>query len=406
DLLPLLSDDDRTVLYVTLLLHDIAKGRPQDHSIAGAAIAKRLCPRLGLTGAQTDLVAWLIQEHLTMSMVAQGRDLSDRKTIEDFVEVVQTTQRLRLLLVLTVCDIRAVGPGVWNGWKGQLLRTLYSEAELALTGGFSAKTRNERVTKIREALVEQLSHWPGDQAVRYGALHYDNYLLTVSEKDQLRHAEFIRDVNLSGEPLATMVSTNEFQSITEIVVLAQDHPRLLSVIAAACSGSGAEIDGAQIFTTSDGRALDVIQITRAFADDEDELRRARSIGRNIEDMLLGKTDTPTVLNRPQRRRKLPKAFRVTPKVSLDNSLSNIFTVIEVEGLDRPALLSQLTQAISDLQLDIRSAHVMTFGEKIIDNFYVTDLIGQKIVDPSRKARIKNTLLRIVDANAGKSDLAA
>ncbi|MEO1700659.1 MAG: [protein-PII] uridylyltransferase [Pseudomonadota bacterium] len=406
ELVPDLSDQDRQVLYVALLLHDIAKGRPQDHSTAGAAVARRLCPRLGLNPDQVEIVAWLVQEHLTMSMIAQSRDLSDRKTIEDFIGVVQSTRRLKLLLILTVCDIRAVGPGVWNGWKGQLLRTLYSEAELALTGGFSPSSRSERARNLREKLVSHLAHWPGDEAVRYGALHYDNYLLSVSLEDQLRHAEFIKDANEEGVPLATMVNTNSFQAVTEIVVLAQDHPRLLSVVAAACSGSGAEIDGAQIFTTSDGRALDIIQLHRAFKDDDDELRRARSIGKNIEDMLLGKLDTPTLLSRPHQLKKLPKTFRVAPKVAIDNSLSNMFTVLEVEGLDRPGLLSQLTELIAGLQLDIRSAHVMTFGERIIDSFYVTDLVGQKIVDPGRQARIRSALLRLMEARSDRSGRAA
>ncbi|MEN0001697.1 MAG: [protein-PII] uridylyltransferase, partial [Pseudomonadota bacterium] len=406
ELIPTLSEEDRQIAFVALLLHDIAKGRPQDHSIAGAAVARKLCPRLGMSPDQVDMVEWLVKEHLTMSMVAQGRDLSDRKTIEDFAAVVHSTRRLRLLLILTVCDIRAVGPGVWNGWKGQLLRTLYSETELALTGGFSPTSRRERVRIIREQLVQQLDHWPGDQAVRYAALHYDNYLLTVSPEDQVRHAEFIRETDQAGAPLATMVATNSFQAITEIIVLAQDHPRLLSVIAAACSRSGAEIDSAQIFTTSDGRALDVIRITRAFDDDEDELRRARTIGKNIEDMLLGKLATPSNPSRPHQRRKLPKAFRVTPNVVIDNSLSNIFTVIEVEGLDRPALLSDLTDTISGLHLDIRSAHVTTYGEKIIDSFYVTDLVGQKIIDPSRQARIRKALMRLMEDRGDKGSKAA
>jgi len=406
ELVPDLSEQDRQTLYVTLLLHDIAKGRPQDHSIAGAAVARRLCPRLGLNPEQVEMVAWLVQEHLTMSMIAQSRDLSDRKTIEDFVAIVQSTHRLKLLLILTVCDIRAVGPGVWNGWKGQLLRTLYSETELALTGGFSPSSRGERACSLREELVSQLNHWPGGEAVSYGALHYDNYLLCVPLEDQLRHAEFIRDADQEGVPLATMVSTNAFQAITEIVILAQDHPRLLSIVTAACSGSGAEIDGAQVFTTSDGRALDIIRINRAFKDDEDELRRARSIGKNIEDMLLGKLDTPTLLSRPNQHRKLPKAFRVTPRVTIDNSLSNMFTVVEVEGLDRIGLLSDLTDVIADLQLDIRSAHVTTFGEKIIDSFYVTDLVGQKIVDPVRQARIRSAVLRLMDAHGDRRGKAA
>ncbi|MEO0542328.1 MAG: [protein-PII] uridylyltransferase [Pseudomonadota bacterium] len=406
ELVPDLSEHDRQTLYVALLLHDIAKGRPQDHSTAGAAVARRLCPRLGLNPEQVEMVAWLVEVHLTMSMIAQSRDLSDRKTIEDFVAVVQSTHRLKLLLILTVCDIRAVGPGVWNGWKGQLLRTLYSETELALTGGFSPSSRGERARALREQLVAQLAHWPGDEAVRYGALHYDNYLLCVPIEDQLRHAEFTRDADQEGVPLATMVRTNAFQSITEIVILAQDHPRLLSVVAAACSGSGAEIDGAQVFTTSDGRALDIIRINRAFKDDEDELRRARTIGQNIEDMLLGQLDTPTVLSRPNPLRKLPKAFRVTPKVTIDNSLSNRFTVLEVEGLDRPGLLSELTETISSLQLDIRSAHVTTFGERIIDSFYVTDLLGQKIVDPSRQSRIRTALTRLMEARTDRGGRAA
>ena len=116
---------NRKVIYLAVLLHDIAKGRPEDHSLAGARIARRLGPRLGLTKNETELVAWLVEFHLVMSDTAQRRDLTDPQTIEDFVSSVQTLERLRHLLVLTVVDIRAVGPGVWNGWKGQLLRELY-----------------------------------------------------------------------------------------------------------------------------------------------------------------------------------------------------------------------------------------------------------------------------------------
>ena len=387
--------DDRAILYVALLLHDIAKGRPQDHSSAGAEVARKLCPRLGFSPEDTALVAWLIQEHLTMSMIAQSRDLSDRKTIEDFVSRVQTMRRLKLLLVLTVCDIRAVGPGVWNGWKGQLLRTLYAEAELALTGGFSEVSRRDRVARQREALAARLAHWPAEAREAHVRLHYDNYLLTVAEDDQVRHAEFIRKADEDGRKLATDVRTDAFQAITEITVLAPDHPRLLSIIAAACSAAGASIDGAHVFTTADGRALDTILIKRAFEDDADELRRARRIGTQIENVLAGKVHLPDVLAIPEKRRRNLKAFRVEPVVRINNTLSNRFTVIEVEGLDRPALLSQLTSAISDLHLDIRSAHITTFGEKVIDTFYVTDLIGQKVEDSGRQGRIRKALVAIL-----------
>jgi len=135
----------RAVLYVALFLHDIAKGRVEDHSLAGARIARRFCPRLGLSPAETETVAWLVEHHLVMSITAQSRDLSDRRTIENFAGVVQSLERLKLLIVLTTADIRAVGPGVWNGWKAQLLRTLYYETEPVLTGGFSEVNRAQRV---------------------------------------------------------------------------------------------------------------------------------------------------------------------------------------------------------------------------------------------------------------------
>ncbi len=279
--------EDREALYVAVLLHDIAKGRQEDHSIAGAKVARKLCPRFGLTPKQTELVVWLVEQHLLMSMMAQTRDLNDRKTITDFADRVQSLDRLKMLLILTVCDIRAVGPGVWNGWKGQLLRTLYYETELLLSGGFSEVSRKERAQFAAEALFNALSDWSQKDRKTYSKLHYQPYLLSVPLEDQIRHARFIRQADKAGQALATMVRTDSFHAITEITVLSPDHPRLLSVIAGACAAAGANIVDAQIFTTSDGRALDTIHINREFPNDEDELRRAATIGRMIEDVLSG-----------------------------------------------------------------------------------------------------------------------
>lgn len=392
-LMPALKKD-RNLLYIALLLHDIAKGRPEDHSEAGARIARRLCPRLGLSPAETETVAWLVQEHLTMSMVAQSRDLNDRKTIEDFAATVQTLERLKLLLILTVCDIKAVGPGVWNGWKGQLLRTLFYETELLLTGGFSEVSRQDRFERARAELATALSSWPEKEREAYLNLHYPNYFLTVSLEDQVRHARFIRETDAAGKPLATMVQPHAFEAVTEITVLSPDHPRLLSVIAGACAGAGANIVDAQIFTTSDGRALDTILINREFDTDEDERRRAERVGRLIEDVLSGRSFLPDMLAKRTKPKRAAKAFRVEPRVEINNTLSNKFTVIEVEGLDRPGLLSELTGVISDLSLDIASAHITTFGEKVIDTFYVTDLVGHKISNPARQGNIRRKLLAL------------
>ncbi|TAN11463.1 MAG: [protein-PII] uridylyltransferase, partial [Rhizobiaceae bacterium] len=291
ELLPGLKEH-RDTLYVAVFLHDIAKGRGEDHSIAGARIARRLCPHMGLGSAATQTVAWLIEQHLTMSMTAQTRDLNDRKTIEDFADVVQSVERLKLLLVLTVCDITGVGPGVWNGWKGQLLRTLYYETELLLTGGFSEAPRAKRAAVAREELAAALADWPEAERARTIGMHYENYLLTVDPAEQKRHAQFIREADAGKKALATMVTVREVEAVTEITVLCPDHPRLLSVIAGACAASGANIVDAQIFTTSDGRALDTIMIGREFTLDEDEYRRATRIGKLIEDVLAGRVWLP------------------------------------------------------------------------------------------------------------------
>jgi [protein-PII] uridylyltransferase len=394
------SLDDREALYVAVLLHDIAKGRQEDHSEAGAAVARKLCPRFGLSPKQTELVVWLIEEHLTMSMVAQTRDLTDRKTIIDFADRVQSLERLKLLLILTVCDIRAVGPGVWNGWKGQLLRTLYYETELLLAGGFSEVSRKERAEAAAFALGKALEDWSQVDRETYVKLHYQPYLLSVPLEDQVRHTNFIREADEAGKVLATIVRTHSFHAITEITVLSPDHPRLLTVIAGACAAAGANIADAQIFTTSDGRALDTIHVNREFADDADELRRAGTIGRMIEDVLAGSKRLPEVIATRSKSRRKNKAFVIPPSVTISNSLSNKFTVIEVECLDRTGLLSEITAVLSDLSLDIQSARITTFGEKVIDTFYVTDLVGHKITNENKRAHITARLKAVM---AGEED---
>jgi [protein-PII] uridylyltransferase len=386
---------DRAVLYIALFLHDIAKGRPEDHSVAGERIARKLGPRFGLGPAEVETVAWLVEHHLTMSITAQSRDLNDRKTILDFANVVQTMERMRMLLVLTVADIKAVGPGVWNGWKGQLLRTLYYEAEPVLRGGHSRVSRDRRVAEARVELAAALAAWPEDERKRYVERHYPAYLLRVDLPHKVAHAALWRQAIKEDRTLATAVSTNAFQGITEITVLAPDHPRLLSIIAGACTVAGGNIVDAQVFTTADGQALDSISISREFADEEDENRRARRIGNLIEQALSGTVQLPEII-----AAKLPrtrnKAFTLETSILVDNSWSNQFTVIEASGLDRPGLLYDLTRAISDLNLNIASAHIVTFGERAVDVFYVTDLIGHKLANANREAAIRRRLQAAFD----------
>lgn len=389
----------RNVLYVAILFHDIAKGRPEDHAVEGARIARRRCPHMGLGKDETELVAWLVEHHLVMSMTAQSRDLNDRKTIEDFAAIVQSVERLKLLLVLTICDIRGVGPGVWNGWKGQLLRTLYFETELLLTGGFTDARAAERVEHARAELKARLEGWSEEDRERYGDLHYSNYMLTVDIADQLRHTEIIREADRAGRQFATAVRPRELHAVTEITVLAPDHPRLLSVVAGACAAAGANIVDAQIFTTRDGRALDTIMISREFERDEDELRRGMKVGRMVEEALAGRMHLPDMIEKRARTRRISRAFKVEPKAEIRNTLSHKFSVIEIQGRDWPGLLSAVTGAMSDLSLDIASAHISTFGEKVIDTFYVTDLLGNKIEEQERQEKIRRHLIAVLEGGA-------
>jgi [protein-PII] uridylyltransferase len=387
---------NRTVLTVALFIHDIAKGRPEDHSEAGARIARKLGPRLGLSEAETDAVAWLVQHHLLMSTVAQSRDLSDPKTIETFASVVQSLDRLKMLLVLTVCDIKAVGPGVWNGWKGQLLRTLYWETEIVLAGGHSAADRGQRVLRAQDELRRALPDWTEEEVDAYAARHYPAYWLKVDLARKVKHARFMRTAETQKHSLATEVATDGFRGVTELTVAAPDHPRLLAIITGACAAAGANIVDAQIFTTVDGLALDTIFISRAFDRDEDELRRASRVAQHIERALKGEIRiAEAVAARTPERNPAAKAFHVVPEVVVDNALSARHTVIEVSGLDRTGLLYDLTTALSRLNLNIASAHIATFGEKVVDVFYVADLTGTKVVNPSRQAAIRRHLMEVL-----------
>jgi [protein-PII] uridylyltransferase len=389
--------DNRRALYVAALLHDIAKGRDEDHSIAGARIARELGPRLGLTASETETATWLVEHHLTMSLFAQSRDLNDPKTIRDFAEIVQSRERLKLLLILTVADIRAVGPDVWTGWKGQLLRTLYFETEPLLGGGHTELTRTERVSRTQDALRERLAGWPNKDLERFIDRHYPAYWLRTDLDVIAEHAKLVRDAEAQGRSVVVHISTDAFRGVTEVTLLAPNHPRLLAMVAGACTGAGANIVDAQISTTRDGMALDTIHLEREFDRADDEERRARKIATNIERMLRGEARAADVVQSKKKPKSRLSAFTVEPQVVIDNTLSDALTVIEVNGLDRPGLLYDVTREISDLNLDIASAHIATFGEKAVDVFYVTDLTGKKITSATRESLIRERLTKVLVA---------
>jgi len=381
----------RRVLYLGVFLHDIAKGRRGDHSEVGAEIARALARRLGFTPEETDTVGWLVRYHLSFSATAFRRDPTDPQTVADFVAAVQSLERLRLLLVLTAADIRAVGPAVWNAWKGALLRQLYHLAEEVISAGHTAEAKRDRVAAARAALAERLTRWPAADIARHLQRLYPPYWLSFDSDTHARHARLLRDANARSVVLDTRVDRRH--EVTEVTLVTADRPGLFATMAGAMALAGASIVDARILTTADGVALDVFWVQDAgggaFAR-PDRLARLASV---VERALAGALDPGAVLSG---RRSLPgraaRAFAVEPRVLVDNRASTGHTVIEVTGRDRPGLLHDVTRALAEARVSIVTAHVSTYGERAVDVFYVKDAFGHKITHGKRLARLKAGLM--------------
>ncbi len=333
-----------------------------------------------------------------MSNVAQSRDIADPKTIRDFADMMQSVERLRLLLLLTVADIRAVGPNTWNGWKGQLLRTLYYATEPLLSGAYEPIALSERVDTAIAAFRHAAKDAPPTLMQGFIDRHYNDYWLKTSVPKQLEHLRLVTTTEAAGKKFGTAFTTNAFTAVSELSLFAPNHPRVLALFAGACAAAGANIVGAYIASTRDGFALDTFLLQRAFEHEDDERRRASRIGQSIEKLLRGEVRLDALMAKKINSNSINSAFTVEPDVVIDNVVSDHFTVIEVSGLDRPGLLYELTTALSDLNLDINSAHITTFGEKAVDTFYVTDLTRKKITSPTRQDAIRT---RLVDVLSGE-----
>ncbi len=392
----------RRVLHVAVLLHDIAKGRGGDHSELGADIAERLCPRLGLTAAETETVAWLVRYHLLMSSTAFKRDLSDFKTILDFVEIVASPERLRLLLVLTVVDIRAVGPGVWNNWKGQLLRDLFESAEEVLRLGHKQKGRSERIAAKQEGLAATLG-WDKVRFAKYAKRFGDGYWIAETPEALAGNAAMIAAADAGSLPLSIATVPDEASGTTLVSIYAADHPGLFYRIAGAISLGGANILDARIHTTRDGQAIDNFVIADPLGRPFNEPAQLARLKRSIEDVLTGKIRLADRLAARPLARRRAEVFKVEPNVLIDNKASNRYTVLEVNAADRPALLYSLTHALFQSRVTIHSAHIATYGERATDTFYLTDLTGAKIDSAARLKTLEKRLIALAGGNTGRTE---
>jgi [protein-PII] uridylyltransferase len=403
----------RRALYLAVLLHDIGKGRGGDHSEIGAQLSLDLSPRLGLDEWETETVSWLVRYHLLMSRTAFKRDVDNIKTVMDFVATVQSPERLRMLMVLTGVDIDAVGPAIWNGWKAGLLSELYYRAleEMEMTGGQPAVRRAQRVEQAKTLLREALSGWDPDHLDRYLARGYSDYWLAFDTTTQVHHFEMMRKAESEGRSLWVEVQTLPARDITELTVYAPDHPGLFARMAGAMALSGANIVDAKIVTLANSMALDTFRIqdnTGGAFDQPDRLDRLRlRIERAVAGQIYPARELEVVRSSTPPSRT--GVFKVPPAVILDNKASATHTVIEVNGRDRLGFLHDVTSTLTDLGLQISSAHVSTYGERVVDVFYVKDVFGLKIEDKAKLRRIERRLFKAIapqDRLAKKPDTKA
>ncbi len=384
----------RRALYLAMLLHDIAKGRGGDHSRIGAEIALEVGPALGLTAEETETVSWLVLHHLLLSETAFKRDIDDPKTILDLADTIQSPERLRLLLVLTVADMRAVSPKVWNGWKATLLRELYSRVAEVLEGGLATTERDTRVARARDAAAALLADWSAEDIAAFAALGHPGYWLSFDPETHARHARLIRDAEQRKAPLTVDTQPLPARAVTEVTVYCADHAGLFSKISGALAVAGASIVDARIHTMTNGMALDTFWIQDAAGGTFDAPHRLARLSVLIEQALTGRLRMASEIHKMSKvlLGQRMRAIHVPPRVVIDNRASHTHTVLEVNGRDRPGLLHDVTAAISDQGLQIASAHVTTYGVRAVDVFYVKDVFGLKVENERKLQQLRTALL--------------
>ncbi|MGI8841655.1 MAG: [protein-PII] uridylyltransferase [Caulobacteraceae bacterium] len=389
--------DDSEALFLAMLLHDTGKGGAGGQEKAGARTARQACERLGLAPARVDLVAWLVEHHLMMSDCAQKRDIGDPATVAAFAAAVGTSERLRQLLVLTVADIRAVGPGVWNGWKGQLLAQLHEAAETILRGGGAldaAGAAHRRQGAVAQAARQALvAADPGAEGWA-GAME-DAYFTAFSLDDQTAHLALSRRAEMSGAAAEARILAG--RNVTQVVVAAPDRPALFADLALAIAALGGDVVGARIFTSRTGVALDVFFVQGAAREplgEGDPPALARLTGA-LADACRGERTRREPRRHPAFAR--PSPFTLSPSVTIDNDASRGATVIEASGRDRPGLLEALARALAEGRLSIQSAHIDSLGERAVDTFYVVGEDGGKLTDEARAGALRARLIAVLEA---------
>ena len=392
---------NRRILYISLLLHDIGKGRDEDHSVLGARISRKVAPRLGLSKKEVETVEWLIRYHLLMSDMAQKRDIADPRTVRDFAKAVQTVNRLDLLTVLTVCDIRGVGPNTWNNWKAVLIRALYRQTKKVLENGYEAITRENRGAEAKKNLKARLVAWDSRQVRSELARHYDPYWQGLHVTAHETFANLLREI--TDDEIKINLHPDQDRDATRICFALNDHPGIFSRLAGALALVGANVVDARTYTSKDGYATAAFWVQDTYGNPY-KVTHLKRLHTMIEKTLKGEVITQEAIKDRDRLKKRERAFKVPTSITFDNDGSEIYTLIEVDTRDRPGLLFDLTRALANMNVYIASAVIATYGEQVVDTFYVKDTFGLKFHSPSKQRALEDKLRLAIELGVKRAEL--
>ena len=390
---------NRRVLYIALLLHDIGKGRAEDHSVLGSKLASNFCARFKLKKSETELIEWLVKNHLLMSDMAQKRDLSDPRTVQDFVRLIESRTKLKLLTVLTVCDIRGVGPGVWNNWKAQLIRNLYFLTYDALSSGIKDTDNVITEEQSKFALKQKLTGWKPLEIKKELKRHYKSYWHGLDTETQFIIAKLLRHISSDG--MKIKLDLDHDKDATRACFVMSDHPGIFSRLAGAVALAGANVVDARTYTSSDGFATAVFWLQDKNKSPYKE-EQFPKLNISIETIFSGSTISTDKLKFRDKIDKRELDFQVPTEILFDNDGSEIYTIIEVDTRDRPGLLFDLTRTISASNIYIASAVIATYGLQAVDVFYVKDMFGLKLHSHAKQQKLEKKLLKAIEFGAKRA----
>ena len=384
------------LIYMAGLYHDIGKGRGGDHSELGAVDAEAFCVRHQLPNWDSKLIVWLVQHHLVMSTTAQRKDLSDPQVIFDFARLVGDQTRLDYLYVLTVADINATNPSLWNSWRASLLRQLYTETKRALRRGLENPLDREeqiRLTQIAALDILVRGGTDPDDAEQLWSQLGDDYFLRHTASDVAWHSEAILQHGNNSEPLVLIKETTqrEFEGGTQIFIYAQDQHDFFAVTVAAMAQLNLNIHDARILTSTSQFTLDTYIVLEGEGGSIGENPvRIKEIRQGLVDALKNPDDYPAIIQRRVPRQL--KHFAFAPQVTIHNDAHRPVTILEVTAPDRPGLLARIGRIFLDFDLSLQNAKIATLGERVEDVFFVTDAHNQPLSDPELCMRLQETMV--------------